>query len=332
MTVRVAVIGAGTMGSDHARVLGLATGLARVQVVCDVDQARARAIAEEVGAKDISSDPLACVSSVEVDGVVVASPDDTHVELTIAAIKAGKHVLCEKPLASESTDCLRVLNAEAQAGRRLVQVGFMRRFDLAYEEMMAAVSRGIIGRSLLMHTVHRNVAAPKWFTPDMVVTNSAPHDFDITRAVLRAELTDVVARSPAAAGNVTTGAPVFMLFSTDKGQAASVEVNVNAGYGYEIKGELVGETGTIRLHNPSASEINSGLALSVTYAKDGQVRFADAYRKQDVAWIKSISTGVPVGASAWDGYCVTVVAEAVLAAVRSGEKVPIHYTRKPSIY
>ena len=104
----------------------------------------------------------------------------------MAAIKAGKPVLCEKPLAPASAECLRVIDAEVRGGKRLVQVGFMRRFDPSYADMKAVLQSGTVGQPLMFHCFHRNVSAPPWFTSIMAITNSAPHEFDIARWLLEA--------------------------------------------------------------------------------------------------------------------------------------------------
>ena len=99
MTVRVALIGAGIMGADHGRILAEEVPGARVQVVVDADVGRARAVAEACGAQDAGGDGVGAIGRGDVDAVLVASPDGTHAELTLAAVAAGKPVLCEKPLA-----------------------------------------------------------------------------------------------------------------------------------------------------------------------------------------------------------------------------------------
>jgi len=187
MSVRVGLIGAGIMGADHARILSQQTPGATLQVVCDADAARAKAVADACGAADVGADPLAVIADRTVDAVLIASPDATHAPLTKACVALGKPVLCEKPLSPDSRECLDVVAAEVKAGKRLVQVGFMRRFDPAYVEMKQALAKGVIGQALMMHNFHRNVSAPANFTGQMAITNSAPHEFDIARFVLDAE-------------------------------------------------------------------------------------------------------------------------------------------------
>ena len=154
-------------------------------------------------------------------------------------------VLLRQALAPGSAEALTVVHAEAEAGRHLVQAGYMRRFDPPYAEMKGALDAGLIGRAVMMHNFHRNVVAPPHFTGVMAITNSAPHEFDIARYVLGAELTSISAYQPANVDASQPGAPVVMVITTDAGQLVTVEVNVNATYGYHVRGELVGETGSL---------------------------------------------------------------------------------------
>src|SRR5690349_18343217 len=155
------------MGSDHARIFASQVPGATIQAIFDADSARAKSIADETGAAKVFSDATALIRDAAVDAVLVASPDQTHKDLTLAAIAAGKPVLCEKPLAPTPAECLEVLAAETKAGRRLVQIGYMRRFDPSYVEMKAGLASGRLGSALMFHCIHRNVAAPSWFDSKM---------------------------------------------------------------------------------------------------------------------------------------------------------------------
>ena len=331
MSVRVAVIGAGVMGADHARIIARDLPGARLRVVCDASPERARAVAGETGAHDISDDPLATIARTDVDAVLIASPDETHAPLTIAAIEAFKPVLCEKPLAPSSQDCLRVIEAETRIGKRLIQNGFMRRFDSSYAEMKAALDSGVIGRAVMMHNFHRNVTAPDWFTGQMAISNSAPHEFDIARFVLGAEYRAITAFQGASADAI---APVFMVLETTAGQIVNVEVNNNAAYGYDVRGELVGEKGSVDLVTPVHARFNLALRSSEPLAEDWRPRFADAYRLQNKAWLDGITSGIlpASAANAWDGYCATRVAEAGVVSLGTGERVEVEMANKPPLY
>jgi myo-inositol 2-dehydrogenase/D-chiro-inositol 1-dehydrogenase len=328
--MRVAVIGAGVMGADHARIISSAIPGAELQCICDADETRARNSADATGARNVAKDPLATIEDKAVDAVLIASPDHTHAELTLACLRVGKPVLCEKPLSQDVAECLRVLQAENALGKRLVQVGYMRRFDPPYVEMKDRSTQSGIGAPIMMHNFHRNVSAPAFFTGQMAITNSAPHEFDIARFVLGAEYSAVSAFQPSTEGDGV--GPVFMVLRTEKGQLVNIEVNVNAGYGYDVCCELVCEHGSISLRAPVQIETHLALGATAHYAPDWRPRFADAYRLQDHAWLRSIESGVPTGASAWDGYVASFTAQRAVEALRAGREIEIRYAERPGLY
>lgn len=332
MTVRVAIIGAGIMGADHAAILGGDIPGATLQLVCDADAGRAAKVAEACGAHDAATDPLDAIARRDVDAVLIASPDDTHAPLTLAALAAGKPVLCEKPLAPTSAEGRQIVEAELQAGRRSVQLGFMRRFDPSYVRMKAAIAEGALGRPIMMHNFHRNVESPPWFTGDMAITNSAPHEFDIARHVLDTEYSHVTAFQPASRADRV--APVFMVLETTAGQIVNIEINNNATYGYDVRAELVGEAGSVLLNAAPPTRTNAALKSFEPYAPDWRERFAEAYRLQNKAWIHAIRTDTPspTAATAWDGLCATLAGEAGVAALASGRRTTVGMSETPALY
>jgi myo-inositol 2-dehydrogenase/D-chiro-inositol 1-dehydrogenase len=332
MTLSVGVIGTGVMGADHARTLATQVGGAKLRVLSDADAARARAVADETGAESVASDPMAVIKDPKVDAVLIASPDNTHHVLTLACIAAGKPVLCEKPLAPTSAECMEIVAAEVRRGRRLVQVGYMRRFDPAYTEMKETLKSGRLGRPLFFHCVHRNLSAPPWFDSKMAISNSAVHEIDISRWLLGEELATIQVFQPKISDPNSIVMPVFLVMRTADGKLVNVENNNNGGYGYDVKGELACEKGAVSLRAPLNSEVSFGQLQGTSYPADWRPRFATAYRLQLQAWVKSIETGKPAGASAWDGYAASAVGEAGLAALTTGKAVEIILAEKPSLY
>ena len=332
MSVSVGIIGVGVMGSDHARTLIANVPGARLRALHDADMARARTIADETGADTVASDPLAIINDRQIDAVLIASPDSTHRDLTLACLAAGKPVLCEKPLAPTARECLEIIAAETRIGRRLVQIGYMRRFDPAYGEMKAVLGAGKLGRALMFHCFHRNVSAPPWFDSKMAITNSAVHEFDIARWLLDCDFVKVQVFRPNAAAADETGGPVFLVLETSGGQLVNIETFNNAGYGYDVRGELVCEKGTVSLRAPLNSETNHALVHGTSYPPDWRGRFAAAYRVQLQAWVRSISAGNSTGASAWDGYAAGATAGAALLALAEGRPIPITLSERPRFY
>ena len=323
MNVGVGVIGTGVMGSEHARLLRREAPGAHLAGVFDADAARAEAAA--AGAA-VFSDPRSLIASDRIEAVIIASPDATHAELTLACLEAGKPVLCEKPLASSAVEALRVVQAEVALKRRLIQVGYMRRFDPGYQEIKRIKDEGGVGATVLLHNVHRNASAPEWFTGPMAVTNSFVHEIDISRWLTGSEMVSAhVAVGPG-------GDPLMIIMRTDRDEIVSTEVFMNAAYGYHVHAELVGRSGTVALAPPSVTLRNKDGAGGFSYPENWVPRFADAYRRQLVDWVGAVNTGTPVGASAWDGYIASAIAEQIAAALAEAHAATLKYAPRPPLY
>ena len=334
MTVRVGIVGAGMIGQDHARRLSRALAGAQVTAVADADPARAALVAGSVpGARTLGTG-LDVIGAAAVDAVLVTSSGPSHEEFVLAAIGAGKPVFCEKPLAPTPGACLRIVEAEMAAGRRLVQVGFMRRYDDGYRAMKRAVDGGLIGTPLLAHCVHRNVASPPGYTSDMPFTDSAVHEMDVVRWLLGDEVTalSVVAARRSSYVPDQLQDPQLLLMETAAGVHIDVEVFVNCQYGYDVRCELVGETGTVSLPLPSGPELRSGGAVRAPVTADWRQRFARAYDAELQDWVNSVRDGQASGPSSWDGYAAAEVAHAALTALGSGQRTPVLMKGRPSFY
>lgn len=334
MSVRVAVLGAGIMGADHARILAQDVPGAAVQVICDMSLARAQEVGNATGALDVSDDPFATIRRADVDAVLIASPDQTHPAFVLASLAADKPILCEKPLAQTSAECLTLVEAEIARGRRLLQVGFMRRYDPSYASVKAVIERGQVGGSLMMHNFHRAVSAPPDFTGPMAITNAAPHEFDISRHVLQTDFKAITAFAPTAASEELRCGPVLLVLETTGGHLVTIEVHVNAVYGYDVKAEVVGEVGAVRLTQPMHDQISCQQTSSTAFHADWRTRFAEAYRLQNQDWVQSILNGQPPAraANAWDGYLAAVIAKCGVEALVTGARVPIPVTQRPPFY
>lgn len=321
------------MGADHAKIVAEDLPGATLQVICDMDTARARALADRLGAQDVAGDPEAVAARSDVDAVIIASPDFTHAPLSKACIQSGKRVLCEKPLSQKPAECLDVIEAEMAAGARHVMLGFMRRYDRSYVEMKQALAAGTLGRALMMHNFHRNVETPAAdFTGAMAITNSAPHEFDVVRHVLNAEFTSITAMQPKRSD--ARVAPVVMVLETDDGQLVTIEVNNNADYGYDVRAELVGEAGSIAMNNVAYSRTDMKLASATRYDADWRGRYHEAYVRQNRDFLRFVETGTfpAIASDCWDGYCAAIVAETGARALQSGQKIAIEMIARPDFY
>jgi len=332
MTVRVGLIGAGVMGSDHAQILSSAVAGVELVAVSDPEAARAAKIVEICPQARALADPIDLIRDSRVDAVLVASPDETHGALVLACLDVGKPVLCEKPLAASADGCLKIIAKEHALGRRLVSVGYMRRFDPGYVEMKRRLRTGDMGAALIMHCIHRNVAASPSATAPMLITNSAVHEIDAARFVLDVEIERITVVTPRKTTLARIQDPQIMLLAMDNGVVVDAEIFINAQYGYDVRAELVCEHGTITLTPPHDVTTTRSANQAFAFPSDWRPRFAAAYRAELQAWTKGLNSGVAAGASAWDGYVATAVAAAGVQSLASGQPVEVTLEPRPALY
>ncbi|MFF4853084.1 Gfo/Idh/MocA family protein [Streptomyces sp. NPDC001194] len=333
-TLGIAVIGTGKMGADHVRRIGRTVGGARVVAVADPDGDRVKAVAAGLEGAGAYTDPAAAIADPGVQAVLIASPGPAHEEAILHALERELPVLCEKPLTPDPAGALRVMEAERRLGRRLVQVGFMRRFDAEYERLKELLDAGGIGRPLFLHCRHRNAASPSFFTSDMLISDSVVHEVDAARWLLGQEITAVSVLSPASSSAAPEGLrdPRLVLLETAGGAIVDVEIFVNCGFGYEVRCEAVGESGTAQIGEGRSMVVRSAGRSSGEIAQDFTVRFADAYDRQLRRWVDAAAQGRVDGPDAWDGYAAAAVSAAGLTAAHSGVRTPVELVERPALY
>ena len=334
MAVRVGVIGAGLMGSTHVRLLSTRVAGAEVAAVSDALPGQAERVAAECGVLVVHADPLGLIRDTTVDAVVVASPATTHAGFIGACLDAGKPVLCEKPLAATARECREVVDAEVAGGRRLVQVGFMRRYDPAFADLKLRLDAGFAGPPVLVRCVHRNAAVADGYSSDMLITESVVHEVDVVRWLLGEELARVTVHAPRPTGQAAPGVrdPQLVVLETESGVLADVEIFVNARYGYDIRCEVVGETASLSLTAPVTVQVRRDGLEAVDVPADFRDRFAAAYVEELRSWTASVADGRLGGPSAWDGYAAAAVCEAGVAALHGGAPVDIELGPRPALY
>jgi len=333
MTLNVGVVGTGKIGQDHIRRLTETLAGARVVALSDSDIARAKEVAARLPGARVCGSGEELIAATDVDAVIVTSWGATHAAYVLAAIKAGKPVFCEKPLAGTEAECLEIVDAEAAFGRRLVQVGFMRRFDAQYRAMKETIREGSIGLPLMFHSVHRNASSPGHFKATMAITDTAVHDIDIARFLLDDEPTAITVRAPR--GNRRAGGvadPLLALMDMRSGALVTIETSVHIAYGYDIRGEVIGETGTVSLAEQSDVVVKTNGAFAGRVFPDWPQRFGPAFDTEFRSWIAAAAKGGATGPSAWDGYVATAATLAGVKALESGARETIELREKPALY
>ena len=334
MTLNVGVIGVGMIGQDHIRRLTHVLSGARVAAVTDVDLDRARAVADDLPGATLHASGQDLIADPSVDAVVVTSWGPTHEEYVLAGVAAGKQVFCEKPLATTREACERIVDAEVAAGRRMVMVGFMRRYDAQYRAMKATVTSGEIGAPLIMHASHRNPSVPSHFTSEMIINDSTVHDIDVARWMFDDEIAAVTVLKPKVSSKAAAGFndPLLVLLEMASGVLVDVEAMVNAGFGYDIRGEVVCEDGTVELSESAGAVVKRAGQYAGRVPADWRERFVRAFDAEFQAWIDAVRAGGSTGPSAWDGYAATVACDTGLAALRSGAREQVVMRERPDLY
>ena len=333
--ISVGVIGSGGMGARHAKTLsGIVSG-ARVGGVMDLDRQRAEELAARCGSDVmVFEDEQALIRHDDIDAVVITTPDETHSGMVMECLQNEKPVFCEKPLATTVEDARKIVDAEAELGRKVVQVGFMRRYDPQHLAVKNAIESGDIGQPVLFKGTHRNEAALEGTTSDSILVNSAIHDLDSARWMLGQEIEEVYVdgtNTGAAADDKVWDLQVIQL-RLEGGRVANIEVYVNAGYGYEVDLEVVGDEGTIHIAPANAPVLRKKRHAGRTIEDDWLERFPEAYVLEMRRWIEDLRGGKLTGPDAWDGYISLLAVESCIASLQSGKKEPFERPERPELY
>jgi predicted dehydrogenase len=285
----VGVFGVGEMGRRHAENLRRLVPEARLVAVASATGApdRARQTAHELEIEHSYASLEALLECKDLDAVLIAAPDKFHAQAIAIAARAGKDILCEKPLALNLADAHAALHAVAEAHVRL-QIGFMRRYDPAYTAARTWIEAGEIGVPVIFKSLGRDKDAPPLAAYQskvngMLLYNNTIHDFDMGRWLMGDEITEVhcyttVAIRPEVAQYDDVVASVVNLRYRG-GAIGNIESYVQAVYGYDVRTEIVGSKGSILVgsfHQTPATFLtaNGGTQILVDHFL---TRFAEAY-------------------------------------------------------
>lgn len=332
--LRVAVVGAGRMGADHVDRLTHRTQRARVSAVVDIDAARAAQVAAAVPGTESFSDLDQLLEAEAADAVILATPGFLHEGALLRLLDAGLPVLCEKPLTPDPASALRVVQAEVAAGRKLIQVGFMRRFDAGYRQLKQVIEAGELGELLMLHHQHRNPHTPPGFTNEMVINDSVVHEFDAVRFFTGEEISSVQVRVGRTTSLGTSGVqdPQHVVIQTSSGLLADVEMFCAAQLGYQVNTQATFERGVVAIGEGGELQITTAGRTGQAVDPGFVTRFREAYDVEVQDWVDATRTGDIAGPCAWDGYATAACCEAGLASQQDGGPVDVPLADRPALY
>lgn len=331
--LKVGLIGTGAIGRTHIERINNKLSGAKVIACADVNADFCKSVAGKFGiAAYATGEEL--IEKAGVDAVIVTTSDAFHEQYVMAAVKAGKYVFCEKPLAPSAEACKRIVEAELAAGRQLVQVGFMRRYDPGYRQLKEAILSRKYGEPLLLHCAHRNAMVTEPWDNASAVENSMVHEIDVLRWLLGEDYATAEVRYGKATRKAKEGLhdPQIMILTTKSGVRIDVESFVCNGQCYDIRCEVVCEDAILNLPKPATIEVLADTVRGNAVDADWTTRFVEAYNVEFQEWINATKAGRVDGPSAWDGYACQVAAAAASKARETQTIQPITYDEMPDLY
>ena len=327
MAVRVALVGVGRFGEVHLRCLLSLRPMAEVAAICDRDEARLEEVAGKFGIARAYADFEEMLVREEVDAVFVLTEEHNHAGPAIAALEAGRHVFCEKPIASTLEDADRMVEAARRAGRWLF-VGHILRFDPQYAELRERAVRGDFGTLGFLHA-RRLLRASHFrhYARVPAIVHTGIHDIDIALWIVGEPPREVCARCRSLLG---LPQPETFAVLMDFGWGGPVAVVENAwllpdSYPASIEAEFVvaGDGGCGRIHSPPA-----GTVLAAGGGAEGPDLFwwpslhgevAGALRNELIYFLRCVEEGVePSLVRPEEARDALAVALAAVESARSG--------------
>ena len=318
------------MGRIHAANVA-ANPRATLAVVADPVEAAARSLADHLGA-EASTDADAVFGRADVDAVVIATPSDTHARLLLLGARAGKPILCEKPIENDLAKADAVV-AELDRLGTPVMMAFNRRFDPSNVELRRAIEAGEIGDVRQVIITSRDPGLPPrdyvahsgGIFRDMVI-----HDFDMARFLLGEEPVELFATAsrlvdPALMSELDDYDTVVVVLRTASGRQCVITCCREASFGYDQRFEVLGSAGMLQNDNLRPNT----LRLSTAEATEARApllnffleRYADAYRNEMEAFLQAIDDGRPMPTSPFDGRAALRLADAALESMQTGRAV-----------
>ena len=327
--LKVGLLGAGRIGNVHAKAITSNLGSTLV-AVSDVNTEAAAKLAAQYGVEARSSSDI--INDPAIDAVLIATSTDTHSDLIVAATKAGKAVLCEKPVDLDLKRAHACQVVAADTGKP-VMIGFNRRFDPNFAALKAAADRGDIGKTELLSITSFDPAPPPvsyikvsgGLFRDMMI-----HDFDMACWIfggapetVTAIGSSIVDPEIGAAGDVDTAA-VTLKFSD--GRIAVIKNSRRAVYGYDQRIELLGSEGLLSAGNILENTVTKSTRDGVTGAKPEFFfleRYMRAYSIEWNAFVEAITSGSAPPVSLDDGVTALAIAEAATQSLKTEQTVSL---------
>lgn len=299
--IGVAVVGLGRAGMIHARNFRRGVEGARFEAIVEpLPEARAKAEAS-LGLSKSYAVLDEALGDPSIDALVVVTPTDLHREIVVKAARAGKHVLCEKPMAMSIAECEEMNAAAVEAGIKL-QIGFMRRFDSRFLEAKRMIDDGAIGEVVQIKAVTHGPSVPQRWMYDLKASNGplaevSSHDIDTLRWFAGCDVAEVYAvagnfRCPEARSEFPDFYDTFLMtVRFEDGKQGMIDGAASVFYGYDVRTEILGTKGILFVGDVAPEPVrvcSTDGRLTQRANPSWRNLFADAYAEEDRSFIRSI--------------------------------------------
>ncbi len=331
--LRIGIAGTGAIGKTHIERINTRLRGGKVVAATDASPTFGKATAEQYNL-EFFPDCDSLVASKKIDALIVTAADDDHERFVTSALKANLPVFCEKPLAPTADACKRIIDLETSIGKRLVQVGFMRRYDPGYRELKRLVDSGEFGAPLMLHCAHRNFSVADNYTTPMAITSTLIHEIDVLRWLIGEDYATVEMILPKASKHARANLhdPQIMILTSASGIRMDVEAHVTNRTGYDIQCEVCCEEGYLKLPElPTVPRLRHA-QRATPICRDWSERFVEAYNIEIQEWMDSTKKGRVDGPNAWDGYAACVCADAAQQSREQKTAVPVALPPTPAFY
>lgn len=331
--VRVALIGAGRIGKNHAEIVARRVPGAVLEAVVDPVDGAARALADSLDVTKAYTSVDDALADADIDAVVISAPARSHADLVVASAGAGKHVFVEKPMAVTLEDADRAITAAETAGV-VLQVGFNRRFAPAFAAARKAIDDGKIGTPQLLRSLTRDPGPfggdPSRIPPWTIFFETLIHDFDTllflnpgAKAVRVTAVADALVRPDAKGSGHLDTAVVTVQF--DNGAIATAEANFSALYGYDVRGEVFGSEGMVTAGDGRSTNMTlyGAAGLHVDTARSDTELLRSAYIGEFTAFVDAIRFGTGSVVTGQDARAALEIALACIRSVETGAAVAL---------
>jgi myo-inositol 2-dehydrogenase/D-chiro-inositol 1-dehydrogenase len=328
----IALMGAGRMAKVHTA--SIIDAGARVATIYDPVAAAAEALAAQTGGR-VCASAAEAMADASADAIMIATSSDTHVDLLYEAVKTGKPVLCEKPLASSYEASRSFIATVGEAAARKVFLGFNRRFDRGHASVREAVHAGKVGRLEQLTITSRDPFPPPLeYVPrsgglfrDMMI-----HDFDMARSIVGKQIVSVTAHGSSIVdpeigrlGDVDT-ATVTML--AEDGTIITILNSRRCAFGFDQRIEAFGALGMVLSDNPRQSGFRSftkeAPGTDAPILEFFMERYGPSYTAEIALFLDCAREGRDMPVNAIDGLMAAYLAEAATASLNQGKT--IHLT------